>query len=146
EEVRDLILKQRAGLAKNVEKDENSKWEEEDGEEDVDLEQEDDGTLTNPELRVTNRQLRGFLELKHVCKFFLGTFYFQLKGEISRRKKDGENEEMEGAPEASNRTVEDEVQKKEIIQALEKQEAEWYENAKVVRKEVQCWYVRVEQY
>ncbi|KAF2876549.1 ATP-dependent DNA helicase [Massariosphaeria phaeospora] len=59
------------------------------------------------------KSLRSFLELEHACKFFIGTAYFQMKSNENLTTPDSED-----------------------FRRLERLEIEWYENAKVIRKEL----------
>jgi E3 ubiquitin-protein ligase SHPRH len=76
--------------------------------EDQDKEGENMGRI--PVLR---KSLRSFLEVEHACKFFIATAYHQLK----------ENEQLT-KPES------------EDYHRLDKLEADWYEQAKIVRREL----------
>jgi len=64
-------------------------------------------------LRQYQQRLRSALEVQHVCAFFAGTAYFQVKDKLS----DGNEESAE-------------------FQELEKKEVECYDLAKVVRREL----------
>lgn len=144
--IRESIKVERAQLEKMAGKQSNGKGKEKaaEDEEMADVEENEDGTLTSSELKDLQRQLRSFLELEHVCRFFLGTFYFQMK-EILAGKKDnsdsenGEEEadgEANGKEEAGDEELDEEARSK--IKELEEKEIKAYEDAKMVRKEV--WY------
>ncbi|KAF2003435.1 hypothetical protein P154DRAFT_520043 [Amniculicola lignicola CBS 123094] len=81
-------------------------------EDDSDYEEEHDmesfGRITG-----LRKVLRSFLELEHACKFFIGTSYYQIKA----------NEELT-KPES------------EKFHQMEKSEVEWYDKAKLIRKEL----------
>jgi E3 ubiquitin-protein ligase SHPRH len=62
---------------------------------------------------IIRNSLRSFAELEHACKFFIGTVYFQIKS----------NEKLT-APDS------------EEFHSLEKLEVQWYDEAKVIRKEL----------
>lgn len=57
--------------------------------------------------------LRSFAELEHACKFFIGTSYFQIKSNEILTPPDSES-----------------------FHSLEKLEVQWYDEAKVIRKEL----------
>ncbi|RPA80098.1 hypothetical protein BJ508DRAFT_415585 [Ascobolus immersus RN42] len=134
-EVRAQIDKQRSELAKKAAEN-RGKGKEVDGDDDANGDQDGDGGLSSPELRDTLRQLRGFLELEHVCKFFLGTFFFQLKEEASGKKKNDGDEEMLDVEEIPTEAEDEDERKKAKMEELEKEEVKWYEEAKIVRKEL----------
>ncbi|KAF2749815.1 hypothetical protein M011DRAFT_475152 [Sporormia fimetaria CBS 119925] len=64
-------------------------------------------------LSTIRKSLRSFLELEHTCKFFHGTVYYQIKSNEALTQPDSEE-----------------------YHRLEKLEVEWYEQAKLIRKEL----------
>ena len=80
----------------------------------LDDDEEDDKDAENMgRIPVIRKSLRGFLELEHVCSFFIATSYHQIKG--NDRLTDPDSEEFH---------------------RLEKLETEWYEKAKSIRHEL----------
>ncbi|KAF2015869.1 ATP-dependent DNA helicase [Aaosphaeria arxii CBS 175.79] len=75
---------------------------------------EDDADEKNlGRLPTIRKSLRSFLELEHACRFFIGTSYYQKKINENLTKPDSEN-----------------------FHVLEKLEVEWYDKAKVIRREL----------
>jgi E3 ubiquitin-protein ligase SHPRH len=93
-------------LGKAASSDDVSQMRSEDSEGEEDKDTEDLGRI--PVLR---KALRSFLELEHACDFFIATTYHQIKeSELTTQPED--------------------------IQRLEQLEADWYEKAKAIRREL----------
>jgi E3 ubiquitin-protein ligase SHPRH len=84
-----------------------------DMDEEKDLEDEEKEEHNIGQIPVIRKSLRTFLGLEHACKFFLGTVFFQIKSNEKLTKPASEQ-----------------------FYSLEKLEAQWYEAAKKVRKEL----------
>lgn len=75
---------------------------------------DEEETATNMgRLPIIRKALRSFLELEHAAKFFMGTAYYQIKSNEHLTSPDSDQ-----------------------FQRLEALETEWYEKAKMVRKEL----------
>ena len=76
----------------------------------------DDRQEISPKLQACRARLRSALEVQHQCYFFIASAYFQIKSDEKLTKPDSED-----------------------FHRLEKLETEYYDKAKVVRKEVRPW-------
>ena len=108
----DLLAEQK--LISQKRDKENDKLGQEVNGEDVDNPSlDDDRQEISPKVQTCRARLRSALEVQHQCYFFIASAYFQIKSNEELTKPDSEE-----------------------FHRLEKLETEYYEKAKIVRKEV----------
>jgi E3 ubiquitin-protein ligase SHPRH len=104
-----------------------------------DSEEEEEQTDAN--ILTYRQRLRSALEVQHICIFFMGSAYYQLKTKEANTEADETNIEADKTNIKADKTnIEADETKTEanspVFHALEKQETEAYETAKKIRGEL----------